>query len=135
MFEMYRLAGTGPRPSRSTSSWTSKKACRSTLDGKALSPATLIKTLNEMGGKHGIGRVDMVENRLVGMKSPRRLRNPRRDDPGRRAQGARTDHPRPRHAALQGLLAQRYAELVYNGQWFTPLREAMDAFFEVPSRM
>jgi len=101
------------------------------MNGKALSPATLIKALNEIGGRNGIGRVDMVENRLVGMKSRGVY-----ETPGGTILVAA--HKELEQITLdretlhfKDVLAQRYAELVYNGQWFTPIREAMDAFFEV----
>ena len=51
------------------------------LDGGASNPVKLVETLNELGGKHAVGQVDLVENRLVGMKSPRRVRDARRHDP------------------------------------------------------
>lgn len=104
------------------------------LNGKALSPATLIKALNEIGGKHGIGRVDMVENRLVGMKSRGVY-----ETPGgtilMRAHKELEQITLDRDTLhYKDVLAQRYAELVYYGQWFTPLREALDAFFEVTQK-
>jgi argininosuccinate synthase len=96
-----------------------------------MSPAKLIEALNILGGKHGIGRVDMVENRLVGMKSRGVYETP----------GGTilcTAHSELEFITLdrdtmhyKDVMAQRYAELVYFGQWFTPLREAMDAFFKV----
>jgi argininosuccinate synthase len=104
------------------------------LNGKALSASTLIQTLNEIGGRHGIGRVDMVENRLVGMKSRGVYETP----------GGTilvTAHKELEQITLdrdtlhyKDVVAQRYAELVYNGQWFAPLREAMDAFFDVTQK-
>lgn len=104
------------------------------LNGKALSPATLIKALNEIGGKHGIGRVDMVENRLVGMKSRGVY-----ETPGgtilMRAHKELEQITLDRDTLhYKDVMAQRYAELVYYGQWFTPLREALDAFFEVTQK-
>lgn len=104
------------------------------LNGKALSPATLIKSLNEIGGKHGIGRIDMVENRLVGMKSRGVY-----ETPGgtilMRAHKELEQITLDRDTVhYKDVLAQRYAELVYFGQWFTPLREALDAFFEVTQK-
>ncbi|HNT05926.1 MAG TPA: argininosuccinate synthase, partial [Anaerolineae bacterium] len=94
------------------------------IDGVKMSPVELVTQLNTLGGQHGIGRVDLVENRLVGMKSRGVYETP----------GGTI-----LYAAHQGLeqicldretlhykegLAHRYAELVYYGQWFTPLREA-----------
>jgi argininosuccinate synthase len=100
------------------------------VNGKALSGAAVVETLNEIGGEHGIGRVDLVENRFVGMKSRGCY-----ETPG----GTLITYA---HRELEALtldrnllhykqrLALDYAELVYNGLWFTPLREALDAFFE-----
>jgi argininosuccinate synthase len=100
------------------------------LDGKALSPATLVETLNKIGGTHGVGRVDLVENRLVGMKSHGVY-----ETPGgtillaahRELESITLDRDTLHY---KDVMAQRYAEIVYNGQWFSPLREAMDAFFD-----
>jgi len=100
------------------------------LNGQVLSPAKLIKALNEVGGKHGIGRVDLVENRLVGMKSHGVY-----ETPGgtillaahRELESITLDRDTLHY---KDVLAQRYAELVYNGQWFTTLRHALDAFFD-----
>jgi argininosuccinate synthase len=100
-----------------------------TLNGKALSPAKMVDTLNQIGGKHAIGRVDLVENRLVGMKSRGLYETP----------GGTilvTAHNELESLTLdrdtlhyKDILAQRYAELLYFGQWFTPLHDALDAFF------
>ncbi len=99
------------------------------VNGERLSPATLIQRLNAIGATHGIGRADLVENRLVGMKSRGVY-----ETPG----GTILAHA---HRELESLtidrdtmhfkdmLAIRYAELVYYGLWFSPLREALDAFF------
>ncbi|MGM0401103.1 MAG: argininosuccinate synthase [Chloroflexota bacterium] len=101
------------------------------LDGEAMEPVALVTALNEMGGKHGVGRVDMVENRLVGIKSRGVYETP----------GGTILYAG--HSALEtlvldreamhykDLIAQRYAELVYNGRWFTPLREGLDALVQV----
>jgi argininosuccinate synthase len=100
------------------------------IDGQELSPATLIETLNEIGGKHAIGRVDLVENRLVGMKSHGVY-----ETPGgtillaalRDLEQLSLDRDLLHY---KDVAAQRYAELIYNGQWFTPLREALEVFFD-----
>lgn len=101
------------------------------LNGTPLSPAKLIQALNEIGGKHGIGRADMVENRLVGMKSRGVYETPggtilftAHKDLESLTLDRETMH-------FKDVAALRYAELVYNGQWFTPLRKALDAFFDV----
>ena len=98
------------------------------INGRALGAIELLTALNQLGAKHGIGRVDLVENRLVGMKSHGVY-----ETPG----GAILVEA---HDALEQLcldretlhykqvIALKYADLVYNGQWFMPLREALDAF-------
>lgn len=100
------------------------------LDGEKTDGVTLIKKLNKLGGENGIGLFDVVENRLVGMKSRGVY-----ETPG----GTILYHA---HEVLETIcldketqhykagLAQKYADLVYNGQWYTPLREAMDAFVD-----
>ena len=72
------------------------------VNGEKLSPAALLTKLNELGGKHGIGRLDLVENRFVGMKSRGALRDARRHDPARGASRHRVHHARPRRGASQG---------------------------------
>ena len=100
------------------------------VDGKLLGPAKLVETLNRIGGAHGVGRIDLVENRLVGMKSRGVY-----ETPGgtlllaahRELESLTLDRTTLHY---KDLLAGKYAELVYNGQWFTPLRYAMDAFVD-----
>ena len=72
------------------------------IDGRALDPVTLVETLNRRAGAHGVGRVDIVENRLVGMKSRGVYETPGRHRADGRASPPADDHARPRHAALQG---------------------------------
>ncbi len=72
------------------------------LNGKRMSPATLFQTLNDYGRDNGIGRIDLVENRFVGMKSRGVYENSRRNHPARSAPGNRIDHPRPRRGSSQG---------------------------------
>jgi argininosuccinate synthase len=100
------------------------------LNGIALSPATIVKELNKIGGKHAIGRCDLVENRLVGMKSHGVY-----ETPGGTILVAA--HQELEQITLdkdtlhyKDVVAQKYADLVYNGKWFTPLREALDLFFD-----
>jgi argininosuccinate synthase len=100
------------------------------LDGKLTSGVKMIETLNDIGGKHAVGQIDLVENRLVGMKSRGVYETPG----GTILTTA--------HAALENLtldretahykqqVALKYAEMVYYGQWFSPLREALDAFVD-----
>ena len=100
------------------------------VNGEKLSPAALVTKLNEIGGKHGIGRVDMVEGRLVGMKSHGVYETPG----GTILMAA---HQEIESIVLdrdtlhfKDVIALKYAELVYYGQWFSPLREALDAFID-----
>ena len=100
------------------------------VNGVAMGPIKLLITLNEIGAKHGIGRVDIVENRLVGMKSHGVY-----ETPGmtilRQAHQALEELTLDKETMhYKDVIAHKYAELVYNGQWFTPLREALDAFVE-----
>jgi argininosuccinate synthase len=100
------------------------------LNGEALTPGKLIKALNVIGGRNGVGRIDLVENRLVGMKSHGVY-----ETPGgtillaahRELESITLDRET---LHFKDVVAQRYAELVYNGQWFTTLRKSLDAFFD-----
>jgi argininosuccinate synthase len=98
------------------------------LNGQKLSPAKMIAALNKIGGTHGIGRADIVENRLVGMKSHGVYETPG----GTILMAAHNEleYLVIDHQTMQfkDEVALKYAELVYNGLWFTPLREALDAF-------
>ncbi len=98
------------------------------LNGTAMGPISLFKALNDLGGKHGVGRVDLVENRLVGMKSHGVYENPGGAillEAHQALEQLCLDRETMHYKQVIGL---RYAELVYYGQWFTPLREALDAF-------
>ncbi len=98
------------------------------VNGEKLSPAKIVETLNAIGGAHGIGRVDLVENRLVGMKSHGVY-----ETPGgtillyahRELESLVLDR---QTINFKQVAAVKYAELTYDGLWFTPLREALDAF-------
>ncbi|RJE48175.1 MULTISPECIES: argininosuccinate synthase [unclassified Dehalobacter] len=104
------------------------------VDGEKLAPIQLIEKLNALGGKNGIGIVDMVENRLVGMKSRGVYETP----------GGTILYAA--HNALELLtldrqtlhykeqIALKYAEMVYDGVWYSPLREALDAFVKVTQK-
>ena len=104
------------------------------VDGRKMPGHELIPALNELGGAHAVGQVDLVENRLVGIKSRGAYESP----------GATILYEA--HRALEALtldrdtlhykqqLALKYAEMVYYGQWFTPLREALDAFISETQR-
>ncbi|MFP4687083.1 MAG: argininosuccinate synthase [bacterium] len=101
--------------------------CPVSLDGDKMELVDLIQTLNKKAGRHGVGRIDMVENRLVGLKSREIYEAP----------AGTVLHKA--HRALMDLVLERdiyhylqevslrYAQLVYNGLWFSPLREALDA--------
>jgi argininosuccinate synthase len=100
------------------------------LNGKAIDGVKLIEQLNEIGGKHAVGQVDLVENRLVGMKSRGVY-----ETPGgtilMTAHKALESLTLDREMAhYKQLIALKYAELVYYGQWYCPLREALDAFID-----
>ena len=100
------------------------------VDGKGMSPATLLAHMNELGGKNGIGRVDMVENRFVGMKSRGVY-----ETPGgtilRAAHIAMESITVDREAMhLRDALVSRYAEMVYNGYWFSPERDMLQALMD-----
>ena len=98
------------------------------LDGRRLAAAELVEQANRIGGEHGIGRVDMVENRLVGMKIRGAYETPGGTllmQAHRELESICLDRDTLR---VKDMLALTYADLVYNGQWFTPLREALDAF-------
>lgn len=98
------------------------------VDGRQLSPAAIIEELNAIGGRHGVGRVDLVENRLIGIKSRGIYETPGGTllVQALRALESLTLDRESSHEKER--LAVKYAELVYNGQWFAPLKEAFDAF-------
>ncbi len=101
-----------------------------TLNGKKIAAVKLMETLNEVGGKHAVGQVDLVENRLVGMKSRGVYETPAGTIlyTAHRALEMLTLDKETSHYKQQ--VALKYADLVYNGQWFCPLREALDKFFD-----
>jgi argininosuccinate synthase len=101
-----------------------------TINGQKLSPAKIVETLNVLGGKHGVGRVDLVEGRLVGMKSHGVY-----ETPGgtilyaahRELESIVLDKETLQY---KDVIALKYAEILYNGLWFSPLREALAAFVD-----
>ncbi|MBQ6797515.1 MAG: argininosuccinate synthase, partial [Clostridia bacterium] len=107
-----------------------EKGVPTAIDGEKMGAVEIVEKLNELGGKNGIGIADIVENRLVGMKSRGVY-----ETPG----GTILYHA---HNKLEEIcldketfhykqgLGIKYAEIVYNGQWYTPLREALDAFVD-----
>ena len=101
------------------------------LNGEEGSAVDIFKKLNVISGKHGVGRIDIVENRLVGMKSRGVYETPA-GTLLRRAHQALESICLDKHTmGYKDQLAVKYAELVYNGMWFTRLREALDAFIQV----
>jgi len=100
------------------------------INGQKLSPAAIVTNLNELGGKHGIGRTDMVEGRLVGMKSHGVYETPGGTILLAAHQELESIVLDRDTMHFKDLAALKYAELVYYGMWFTPLREALDAFVD-----
>ncbi|XP_024524632.1 argininosuccinate synthase, chloroplastic [Selaginella moellendorffii] len=100
------------------------------VNGKALSPAKLLEALNDAGARHGIGRVDMVENRLVGMKSRGVYETPGGTILSLAARELESLTLDRETMQMKDTMALKYAELVYAGRWFDPLRESLDAFME-----
>ncbi len=100
------------------------------VNGKTLDSVSLVTLLNEIGGIHGVGRIDLIENRLVGIKSREVYETP----------GATILHFAHKElerltleksvAHYKTLVAQEYSNLIYNGLWFSPLREALQAFVD-----
>ena len=101
------------------------------LDGAAIGPVELFQQLNRVAGEHGIGRSDIVENRLVGMKSHGVYETPAGTVLLRAHQALESITLDKQVMHYKDLLASKYAELVYNGMWYTRLREALDAFVDV----
>ena len=97
------------------------------LNGEATSPATLLTKLNELGRRHGIGRLDLVENRFVGMKSRGMYETPGGTSYHLAHRGIEQITLDRGAAHLKDELAPRYAELIYNGFWFSPEREMLQA--------
>ena len=97
------------------------------LNGAAMSPATLLAALNELGRKHGIGRLDLVENRFVGMKSRGMYETPGGEIYARAHRGIESITLDRGAAHLKDELMPRYAEMIYNGFWFAPEREMLQA--------
>jgi argininosuccinate synthase len=101
------------------------------VNGTFLDPVSILATLNEIGGRHGVGRIDLVEDRLVGMKSRGVYETPG----GTLLYTAHSELEQlildRRTLAAKDLIAPRYADLVYEGRWWTTEREAYDAFVNV----
>ncbi|WP_408955897.1 argininosuccinate synthase [Natroniella sp. ANB-PHB2] len=100
------------------------------LNGEEMDPVSLVFALNEIATKHGVGRIDMVENRLVGIKS-REIYEVPAYTVLQEAHSQLEDLVLDRETAhYKQAVADKYSELVYYGQWFSPLREALDAFVD-----
>ena len=97
------------------------------IDGQRLSPATILTRLNEIGGRHGVGRLDMVENRFVGMKSRGIYETPGGTILLEAHRGIEEITLDSGAGHLKDSLMPRYAELIYNGFWFSPEREMLQA--------
>ncbi len=97
------------------------------IDGEALSPATLLTRLNDIGGRHGVGRLDLVEGRFVGMKSRGIYETPGGTLLLEAHRGIEQITLDRGQAHLKDELMPRYAELIYNGFWFSPEREMLQA--------
>ena len=97
------------------------------LNGEAMSPATLLAALNDLGRTHGIGRLDLVENRFVGMKSRGMYETPGGEIYARAHRGIEQITLDRGAAHLKDELMPRYAELIYNGFWFSPERDMIQA--------
>jgi len=105
------------------------------INGEAMSPATILTKLNELGGKHGIGRLDLVENRFVGMKSRGIYETPGGTillDAHRGIESITLDRGA---AHLKDEIMPRYAELIYNGFWYSPEREMLQALIDNSQEM
>ncbi|MBN2741844.1 MAG: argininosuccinate synthase [Rhodobacteraceae bacterium] len=100
------------------------------INGEALSPATILTQLNELGRKHGIGRLDFVENRFVGMKSRGVYETPGGTILLEAHRGIEQITLDSGAGHLKDSIMPRYAELIYNGFWFSPEREALQALID-----
>ena len=101
------------------------------VDGEALSPATLVERLNEIGGRHGVGRLDLVEGRYVGMKSRGIYETPGGTVLLEAHRGIEQITLDRGAAHLKDELMPRYAELIYNGYWFSPERRMLQAAIDL----
>lgn len=100
------------------------------LNGEALTPLAMLEKLNELGAKHGIGILDIVENRLVGMKSRGVYETPGGTILYKAHQGLESLTLDRSTMEFKAHAAVKYAQLVYDGLWYTPLKEALDAFID-----
>ena len=106
-----------------------EKGAPVSVNGKKMAPEALVAHLNEIGGRHGVGRVDITENRLVGMKSRGVYETPGGTIILEGLKTLRSLTMDRDTARMCEKLMPEYADVVYTGRWFAPLREAMDVFF------
>ena len=109
---------------------TFEKGVPTSVNGKKMKVSEIITVLNELGGKHGIGIVDIVENRVVGMKSRGVYETPGGTilyEAHQQLEELILDRDT---YAMKADLGSKFAQVVYEGKWFTPLREALQAFIE-----
>ena len=105
-----------------------EKGIPTAIDGKEMNGTEIVSTLNKLGGENGIGLADLVENRLVGMKSRGVYETPGGAILYHAHEVLETICLDKETARVKQYLGIKFADIVYNGQWFTPLREAMSAF-------
>ncbi|MDD6887169.1 MAG: argininosuccinate synthase [Candidatus Aphodomorpha sp.] len=125
--------GVSPKQAPDTSAFVTisfEKGIPTAVNGEKLAPVAMIEKLNELGGAYGIGLVDIVENRLVGMKSRGVYETPGGTILYRAHQVLETLCLDRDTLHYKTLVAEQFAELTYFGKWFTPLREAISAFIE-----
>ncbi len=108
--------------------YKSGDAC--TLNGKAMQPFELLNSLNKMAGKHGIGRIDLVENRYIGMKSRGVYETPGGTILYHAHRAIESITLDKEAAHMKESISSKYAELIYNGYWFSPEREMMQALID-----
>ncbi|MBU1927879.1 argininosuccinate synthase [bacterium] len=104
------------------------------INGVEMSPATLLRTLNEYGNKHGIGRVDIVENRFVGMKARGCYETPGGTIMLKAHRAIESICLDREEAHMKDGMIAKYSELIYNGFWFTPEREMMQAAIDITQK-
>ena len=105
-----------------------------TLDGKPVDPVTLVETLNQVGGENGVGRIDHLENRLVGIKSREIYEAPAAVILLQAHQALEDITLTKDVARFKDVVAAQWAQMVYDGLWFSPLREALYAFVKYTQR-
>jgi len=104
------------------------------INGQEMSPATILKTLNEYGNKHGIGRIDIVENRFVGMKARGCYETPGGTIMLKAHRAIESITLDREEAHLKDGMIAKYAELIYNGFWFSPEREMLQAAIDTTQK-